>query len=170
MAFQVRTRSPNHTPQWYHAHCWDEDGGAPAFRAMLRADMRCLAADWDSTLTYQERVHGYEDAWNATMSGDKRNASPAELAEVIERELADGFWPTGQYAKEPFRSIARLMDKHGLSTTEVGVFLKWTAKNANLKKARTAKKKPALKSNQKAFISKFLVGKRGKPIRRDSEL
>lgn len=137
---------------------------------MLKADMRCLAADWDSTLTYQERVHGYEDAWNEIMSGAKGNSSPAELAEVIERELADGFWPKEQYAKEPFRSIARLMDKHNVGTTELGVFLKWTAKNANLKKARAAKKKPALKPNQKAFISKFLVGKRGKPVRRDSEL
>ena len=63
-----------------------------------------------------------------------------------------------------------LMDKHGLSTTEVGVFLKWTAKNDNLKKARAAMKKPAKKSKQKTFIIKFLEAKRGKSIRRDSDL
>ena len=62
------------------------------------------------------------------------------------------------------------MDKHGLSTTEVGVFLKWTAKNDNLKKARAAMKKPAKKSKQKTFIIKFLEAKRGKSIRRDSDL
>jgi hypothetical protein len=104
------------------------------------------------------------------MSGDKGNATPADLFEVIERELADGFWPKEQYAKEPFRSIARLMDKHNVGTTELGVFLKWRARNANLKKARDAKSQPAFNPKQKAFIGKFLVGKRGKPIGRDADL
>jgi hypothetical protein len=136
---------------------------------MLNADLVSVDLD-DDTLTYSERVELYSDAWDSILKKGDGNALVAELTEVIERELAAGFWPKEQYAKEPFRSIARLMDKHSVGTTELGVFLKWRAKNANLTKARAAKKKPGLKPKQKAFIDKFLVGKRGKPIRSDADL
>lgn len=106
---------------------------------MLTADMKFIGADIDTTHCYQERVHGYEEKWNAIMAGKKGNASPADLGELMERELTAGFRPREHYAKEPFRSITRLMDKHELSTTELGAFLKWRVKDDNLKAARAAK-------------------------------
>jgi hypothetical protein len=37
--------------------------------------------------------------------------------------------------------IVRLMEKQGLSTTDLGVFLRWKAKADNMKAARAAKAK-----------------------------
>ena len=168
MAFRVRTHSLNHSPQWYHDRGLDEDS-PPSLLALIYADVKLLDVD-DSTLTPGEKLGNYEEAWDLILKTGDGNASVADLQQVLEREGELGYVPIELYAKPPFSLIAKLMDKHGLSTTDIGVFLKWTAKNANIKKARAAKKKPAKKPNQKVFINKFLEAKRGKPIRRDSDL
>jgi len=168
MAFHVRTRSLNHSPQWYHDRGLDEDS-PPSLVALINADVKLLDVD-DSTLTPGEKLANYEEAWDLILTKRDGNASVADLQEVLEREGELGYVPTELYAKPPFSLIAKLMDKHELSTTEVGVFLKWLS----LKKARAAKKKPAkkpaLKPNQKTFINRFLVAKSGKSIGRDSDL
>ncbi len=168
MAFHVRTRTLNHSPQWYHDRGLDEDS-PPSMVALINADVKLLDVD-DSTLTPGEKLADYEEAWDLILTKKDGNASVADLQKVLEREGELGYVPTELYAKPPFSLIAKLMDKHGLSTTEIGVFLKWRAKDTNLKKARAAKKKPAKKPKQKTFINKFLEAKRGKPIRRDSDL
>ena len=141
MAFHVRTRSLNHSPQWYHDHCSAEDGGSPAFRAMLTADMKFVAADIDTTHTYAERVHTFEAKGDKTLRGKSGHADPVGLKEVLEREGALGYRPVELYSKRPFTTITRLMEKEGLSTTALGEFLKWKAKAENVKKARAAKAK-----------------------------
>jgi hypothetical protein len=133
------------------------------------ADVKLLDVN-ESKLTPGEKLENYEEAWNEILAGKDGNVDVAGLQEVLEREGELGYVPTELYAREPFRSIARLMDKHQLSTTEVGVFLNWRAKKANLKKARAAKKKPKKKPDPKTFINKFLLAKQGKPIRKDSDL
>jgi hypothetical protein len=45
----------------------------------------------------------------------------------------------GLYSKPPFTTIARLMEKEGLSTTDLGAFLRWKAKDDNMKVARAEK-------------------------------
>jgi hypothetical protein len=108
---------------------------------MLNADMKFIDADIDSEISYQERVHTYEHKWNVTISGKPGNADPADLAEVLQREGRLGFRPSEQYARPPFSTVARLMEKEGLSTTDLGEFLRWKAKHDNLTKARKAKKR-----------------------------
>ena len=160
MSFKMK--GLNHSPAWYYDNCRAEDGGYPVFRKMLTNDMKFVAADIDKKMTYEERIGPYEEAWNEILSGGKGNASPADLAEVMERELADGYRPTEHYAKEPFASIARLMDDHKLSTTEVGVFLSWRAKIATAKNARDKKPKPVKKPEPVTKLDQFL--ERKKPV------
>src|SRR5208283_3399293 len=138
----------NHSPQWYRDRFKSEEGTAP-LRAMLTGDMKFVGADIDKTLTYMERIHTYEESWKGVLIGKNRNADPADLQEVMEREGQLGYRPVELYSRRPFTTITRLMQKEGLSTTDLGVFLKWKAKNDNVAKARDAKAKKRKKKTKK---------------------
>ena len=158
MAFNVRPL--NHTPQWYHDNCLAENGGSPAFRAMLTADMKFVGADIDSEMTYMERVHTYEESWDEVLSGKNKNADPTDLLGVMDREGLAGERPVKQYAKPPFSTITRLMEKEGLSTTDLGKFIRWKAKADNVKAARKAKLlKKSKQAKSKVKVPAFLRGK-----------
>src|ERR1017187_4941891 len=145
MAFKVKTF--NHSPQWYHDHCGEEDGGSAAFRAMLNADMKFLEADIDKKMTYMERVDDYEVAWNAALGKDADPTTTGAIQEVLEREGKFGN-PQDEYSQGGFKAISRCMNKYGLSTTVVADFLRWKAKSENATKARTGIKKKETKEEK----------------------
>jgi len=162
MAFHVRKDSLNHSPIWYRDHCLAEDGGSPAFRAMLKADVKLLDC-MDKTLSYEELVEDYAEEWDGILSGNDAGADPSELKEVLEREGELGYRPVELYSKPPFTTITRLMQKAGLSTTDLGVFLRWKAKADNVKKARAAKakkRKRTKKVDTRERFKSFLRSKR----------
>jgi hypothetical protein len=105
---------------------------------MLKEDIRQLDCD-DSTMTYEERLELYKEEWNEVLSGKSTVTDASELADVLEREGELGHRPVDLYTKPPFSTIARIMKKEGLSTTDVGGFLRWKAKADNMKAARAAK-------------------------------
>ena len=117
--------------------------------ALINADVKLLDCI-DSTHTPGEKLGDYEEEWNRIMGGEKGGATAADLLEVMEREGGHGFRPAEQYARPPFSTIARLMEKEGLSTTDLGVFLRWKAKADNMTTARKAKerKRPVSKPPQ----------------------
>jgi hypothetical protein len=135
---------------------------------MLTKDMKFIGADIDETLTYEERVHGYEEEWNAILNAKDGNADPSDLQKVMEREGSLGFRPVDLYSRRPFTTIIRLMEREGLSTTDLGVFLRWKAKNDNVTKARYAKsrkRKRTKKVDPKERFRSFLVSRRkGRPV------
>ncbi|MCX6952536.1 MAG: hypothetical protein NTV51_10290 [Verrucomicrobia bacterium] len=108
--------------------------------ALINADLWFLDRN-DLTMTPGEKLNLYTEAWNEILSGKSRVADVADLQEVLEREGQLGFRPAEQYARPPFTAISRLMEKEGLTTTDVQVFLRWKAKNENTEKARAAKAK-----------------------------
>lgn len=165
MAFKVRTDEINHSPQWYEDHCSDEDGGSPSFRKLLKTDMQFIDADIEKGMKYEELIGNYRETWDAIMRGADEGASPADLAKALEREALAGYRPNEQYSKPPFSSIVRLMKKHELSTTDLGVFLKWKAKDDNLKAARAAtatKRKKSSKDDLPLTLEPFFVTSRRK--------
>lgn len=148
MAFRVRTDSLNHSPRWYDLNCREEDGGSAAFRAMLTADMKLIGADIDSKACYAERVHDYDEAWNAIQGDPKEVVLLSAIADVLEREGWHGD-AEEVFTTEPFRTFDRLIAKHDISHDMVREFLKWRAKQENAKKAR--KVKDDAESKKKAF-------------------
>jgi hypothetical protein len=134
---------------------------------MLNADIRILDCD-DNTLTYEERVGLFENEWNEILSGKSSVADLKQLEEVLEREGLLGFRPIELYSKRPFTTITRLMQREGLSTTDLGVFLRWKAKNDNMTKARIAKlakRKPNKKVDPKELFTSFLKSnQKGQPV------
>lgn len=161
MAFHVSKTSLNHSPQWYRDRRLDEDSSI-SLVALINADTKLLDVD-DATLTPGEKLGIYEEAWNRILSGTKGNVDIGDLSVVMEREALAGFRPKVEYANAGFRSIAKAMKKHGITGADVRAFLKWTAKNENLKKARDAKtmKVKKLKSLQKpSSVMAFLQRKR----------
>ena len=161
MAFIVRTKSLNHSPQWYESKGLSEDS-APSLVALLNADVKQLEVD-DSEATPGEKLVCYAEAWNEILSGKDGNADAGELQEVLEREGQLGSRPTEQYAKPPVSTISRLMEKAGLTTTDVQSFLRWKAKNENTKKARAAKVKVKAETTMEKHQAKVakLLGKGG---------
>lgn len=129
--------------------------------ALINADVKSLDCD-DSTLTPGEKLGDYEEEWNRILSGEDGNASPADLQEVLEREGALGERPVELYTKPPFSIISRLMMKEGLSTTDVQVFLRWKAKDDNMKKAREAKLKKRPKKTAPAVKGGWLLKRKKK--------
>jgi len=138
----------NHTPQWYRDHAKGEKLSSPS-KGMLRRDMNLLGADIDSTHVDTEKIGVYEERWKAIMDGDGCASQIAAMGSAIEKESSEGFRPKNQYSQEPYKTITRIMTKHNLSTTDVGEFLKWSAKDVNLKKAREAKAKKIEKEDAK---------------------
>jgi len=147
MAFHYLKDALNHSPQWYRAHCSAEDGGSPALRAMLKVDVRILDCD-DKKMCYEEKVGLYEDEWNDVLAGKSTVVSVTELEEVLQRDGVYENSPAELYSKPPFTQFARLMKKEGLSTTDLDAYLKWKAKDDNLKKARAAKATKRKKSGK----------------------
>jgi hypothetical protein len=129
---------------------------------MLNNDMKFIGADIDLTLTYEERVHDYEETWNRILNGKGGNAAAADLLEVIECEGQLGFRPAEQYARPPFSTIARLMKKEGLSTTDLGGFLRWKAKADNMEAARKAKKRKRAVTKPTQTILNWTTKRTGK--------
>jgi hypothetical protein len=152
----------NHSPQWYRDRYKSEEGTAP-LRAMLTKDMKFVGADIDTTHTYLERIHTYEESWNGVLSGKNKNADAGDLQEVMEREGLHGFRSVGLYAKPPFTTITRLMEREGLTTTDLREFLRWKAKNDNVTKARDAKAKKRNKTKKvdpKEHFRSFLTSRK----------
>lgn len=116
---------------------------------MLTKDMKFIDADIDKETTYMERVHTYEESWNAVLSGHNRNADVTDLEGVLIREGQLGYVPAELYSKPPFSTMSRLMEKNGLTTTVVREFLNWTAKRENVRKARAAQVKKKGKQGKK---------------------
>ncbi len=129
---------------------------------MLTKDMKFLDADIDKTHRYGERLSNYEVAWNSSLKNNADFSIVAEMEDVLTREGQLGFVPSQLYAKPPFSSIARLMDKNGLSNADIREFLTWSAKNENVKKARDAKAKKAKKALKKSkpMVKWFMERKR----------
>ena len=152
MAFRVRTDSLHHSPRWYDLNCREEDGGSPAFRAMLTADMRFIGADIDSKMSYMERVGTYEERWDEVMADPKEHVLLAAIADVLDREGWSGD-AEEVFTKEPFRTFDRLIAKHDISHDMVREFLKWRAKQENAKKAR--KVKDDAEAKRKAFCERL---------------
>ena len=138
MAFRIRQL--NHSPDWYDAHCKAEDGGSPAFRAMLKKDMTFLDADIDSTLTYLELIGIYRDQWNRSLCMIDNHIQDCSvrsslMAAVILREEESGFSPFAEYKKSPWSDLDQLITQHSLSGEDVRLFLKGTSRNSiHLKK------------------------------------
>lgn len=149
MAYHVRRDSLNHSPQWYESRGLDEDS-APSLVAFINADLRLMDRD-DPTMTPGEKLGLYAEAWNEIERGEKGNVDVADLREVMEREGLLGFHPKEEYAKGGFKAIARCMEKYGLAPNDVREFLKWSAKNANVKRARSKKKKKVKKITEEQF-------------------
>jgi len=130
MAFKIKRL--NHTPQWYRAHCRAEDGGYPAFRAMLKKDMAFIGADNDSHLCYQEKIGPYEERWNLVLSNwkveDPNGVLTSEMTGVMEREAMNNHKPSDQFEDEPFTSIDRLMTDAGLDAKTVHEYLRWRSR------------------------------------------
>lgn len=137
MSFQVRKRALNHSPQWYASRRLDENS-PPSRVALINADAKLLDVD-DPGMTPGEKLEAYTEEWNRILSGKSGIVDASELQEVMEREGQRGFRSVELYARPPFSTISRLMEKAGLSTTDVQVFLRWKAKNDNTEKARAAK-------------------------------
>ena len=143
MAFKLK--KINHTPNWYREHCTEEDGGSPAFRAMLKIDMAYIGADNDSRLCYQEKVERYDERWNAIMQGAENLHEPGggifrssvlknDMMKLVEREAMDGFRTSDQFKGEPFASIDKLMTDSGLNETVMREFLKWRSQKSAVAK------------------------------------
>jgi hypothetical protein len=102
------------------------------------------------------------------LSGKSTVIDPSELAEVLEREGQLGYRPVELYSKHPFTTIVRLMEKEGLSTTDLGAFTRWKAKDDNMKEARASKAKKRRKSKKAEPTAKmqsfFEFKKRKQPI------
>ena len=135
------------------------NGGSPTFRAMLNADVRFLDCD-DDTLAYVEMLGFCEQKWNATSKGEHTNVSVVDLQEGLEREYELGYHPADLYTKQTFTTIIRLMEKEGLSTTDLSVFLRWKAKADSVGKARGAKAKKRRKVGSTEKGRSFLMYKR----------
>ena len=138
MAFKLR--KVNHSPQWYYDHCWEEDGGSPAFRAMLRIDMAFIGADNDSHRTYQEKIGNYQEKWNVIFadwkSEDPNGVLLAEMEKAMWRE--DPPDPYEQFRCEPFSIIGDLMAEDGVDEKTLRDFLNCWAKG-NLQAAERFK-------------------------------
>lgn len=128
---------------------------------MLNADIKILDCE-DKTLCYEELVEDYKEAWNECLTKGSGGAEPAELQEVLVREGAFGDRPVALYTKPPFSLITGLMKKHGLATTDVQGFLRWKAKDDNLKKAREAKLKKRPKKTIPAVKGAWLLERKKK--------
>jgi len=140
MAFKLKKL--NHSPKWYREHCRAEDGGSPAFQAMLTTDMKFIGADIDTNLTYQERIGTYEEKWNEILSMGEILHEPgsrafrsddkkSEMQTVINRELTAGFRPSDQFKDEPFKTINNLMTEAGLDENMMREFLRWRSRKGN---------------------------------------
>jgi hypothetical protein len=128
MSFKLKKL--NHRPKWYRDNCRAEDGGSPAFRAMLTNDMKFIGADIDTHLTYQERIGNYEEKWDATMSGGgilRSDPLQIEMMKVEEQECLKDYKP---FEDEPFKSIDELMTEAGLDEKTVHEFLRWRSRRA----------------------------------------
>lgn len=150
MAF--RLRKLNHSPDWYRDRCRAENGGSPAFRLMLETDSKRLGADWDTNLSYQERIGPYERKWNEVLSAPNSNMSHL-LVEVMERENADSYRPSAQFGGEPFKALGKFLDKHELEGEVVRQFLKWRAQKANGQKGIAGRKQK--KASERKFIGQL---------------
>jgi hypothetical protein len=167
MAFKIRVL--NHTPQWYHDHCREEDGGSPAFRAMLKNDMAFLGADNDSTLTYQEKVDTYEETWNRIIgnskSEDPNGVLTGEIAKVMEREALKDSRPEDEFKGEPYNAISELMLKHGINAETIRHFLKWRSRQKEIQKREKAieeKRKEGYRQANELLV-RFRKKRPGKP-------
>lgn len=113
----------------------------------------------DSTLTPSEKLGLYAEAWDGILNGQQGNVDVSDLKEVLEREGQLGFRPQVEYSRGGFKAIARSMEKYGLAPNDVREFLKWSAKNANVKKARTYKKKKVKKITEEQFKKMNVIEK-----------
>jgi hypothetical protein len=129
--------------------------------ALINADVKTLDCD-DDTLTPEEKLGNYEEEWNLILKGEDGNASPADLQEVLEREGRYGNIPSELYTKPPFSLITGLMNKHGLATTDVQTFLRWKAKDDNMRKAREAKLKKRPKKTIPGIKGAWLLERKQK--------
>jgi hypothetical protein len=127
---------------------------------MLTNDMKFIQAEIDSGMCYEERIEDYEEMWNAILSGNEKSAYAGDLQEVLEHEGQLGYRPQEEYSKGAFRSIARIMDKYGLSGNDVREFLRWTAKNENVMKAIAKKKKETRDEKRKREFREKLLKKK----------
>jgi hypothetical protein len=167
MAFKLKKL--NHSPQWYREHCREEDGGSPAFRAMLKTDMAFIGADNDSKATYQEKIGNYEEKWNEIMKGEfvhepggravRSDLLKNELVKVIERECMAGFRTSDQFAVEPFKTIDELMTEAGLDENTMREFLKWRSRRGVVAK-RTEAQEDASKAEAREKLRRVLRGNR----------
>ncbi len=156
MPFKVRNL--NHSPQWYRERFNSEEGSAP-LRAMLKRDMAFVGGDWDSGMTYLERIETYSESWEEIMSGKGGNASPSDLQEVLIREMGKGALKKQEFTQKPFAQIEKIMEKNGITGEQIREFLKWKASRSNAKKAREKKNKKENKMALEAFNRLSVVEK-----------
>jgi hypothetical protein len=145
MPYRAKTDELNHSPSWFRDHCHAEDGGSPAFRQMLRNDMKLLEVEDDSTLTYAEKVGLYEEGWDQICANPSSGRMDL-INQCLEAEALKGYSPHEQFKHPPYTKIAFLMKRYDLSPANVREYLAWKAKTESLKKAR---KKTARKVQRK---------------------
>lgn len=137
----------HHSPDWYEAHCKDEDGGSAVWRAMFNHDVGYIEAPTDNEFTYLEKIPLYRQRWNEILSGERLGGQvmatglAQELRQIVESELGKGFFRAQEYESEPFRSFDRLMEKHDISEASVREFLKWRIRQKVTKKRKSTKPK-----------------------------
>ena len=129
--------------------------------ALINADVRLLDCD-DPKNTPGEKLGDYEEEWNRITSGKGGNVDVSALNEVLEREGVLGEAPVDLYARPPFSTITQLMEKEGLSTTDLGEFIRWKAKADNAKKAREAKLKKKTKKTKPTVKTNWLLERKKK--------
>jgi len=130
----------NHSPDWYLDRTKSEKI-PPSRWKKLKADMNFFGADIDPKHVATEKIGVYKERWDKVLAGDGNDTQFAAIQEILEKESKEGFAPKTRYSQEPFLSITRIMNENDLTTTDVKEFLKWSANDANLKKAREAKAK-----------------------------
>lgn len=169
MAFKLKKL--NHSPQWYRENCRAEDGGSPAFRAMLKHDMAFIGADNDSKRSYQEKIGPYEEKWDEIMKGEilhepggrvvRFDGLKNELLEVVERECMAGFRPSDQFKHEPFKSIDDLMTDSGLDEKVMREFLNWRSRRGPVPRREPIPvQEPASKTEAREKLRRALRGNR----------
>ena len=166
-----KKRKLYHTPEWYHAHCSEEDGGSAMFRMMLKNDMAFIGADNDSHACYQEKIDIFEEKWNEILKGEilhepggrvfRSDVLRNELYVVIERESKAGFRPSDQFTVDPFKTIDDLMTDAGIDENVMREFLRWRSRRgAVAKREETQIQEPASKTEAREKLRRVLRGNR----------